>query len=88
MVHRLDNGLVGEHVEFLLDLPLHILRIERAEDIDETCTPHFVGDQLGGEGDIVEDAGQLSGGLGKEAFLFDDEPVDGDDRCGGVLDQD
>ena len=80
MVHRLDDRLVGEDVELLLLLALDVVRIRGAEDVDQTGPADLVGDHLRGERDVVEDAGQLAGGLRVQPLLLDDVPVDRDDR--------
>ena len=85
MVHRLHDGVVGEDVELLLDLPLHIRVLRRAEDVGQAGAAHLVRDHLGGERHVVEDAGQLTRGLRVHAFLLDDEALDRDDRRRGVL---
>src|SRR3990170_2316117 len=85
VINRLDDYLVGEDVELLLRLALHVLQVGRAEDVGKARASNLVGDHLGGEREVVKQAGQLTRRLGVEFFLLDDESLDRDDRCRGVL---
>ena len=80
VIHRLDDDLVRYDVELLLNFALHVLGVRRAEDVGETGHADLAGDHLRGERDVVQDAGELAGGLRMLALLLDDEPLDGDDR--------
>ena len=51
-----------------------------AQDVDQARPPDRRGDDLGREGDVVEQIGQLPRGLGVAVFLVEDEPLDGGDR--------
>ena len=64
VVDRLDDDLVGEHVELLLHLALHVLGLRGAEDVGQAGAAHLVGDHLGGEREVVQDAGELTRRLG------------------------
>ena len=86
VIHRLDDDLVRYDVELLLNFALHVLGFRRAEDVGETGHADLAGDHLRGERDVVQDAGELAGGLRMLALLLDDEPLDGDDRRCGVSD--
>src|SRR2546430_8677907 len=86
VIHRLDDDLVRYDVELLLNFALPILGFRRAEDVGETGHADLAGDHLRGEPDVVQDAGELAGGLRMLALLLDDEPLDGDDRRCGVSD--
>ena len=79
MIERLDDDLVRNHIELLLHLALHIDVAGGAKDIHESGASHLVRNHLAGQGHVVEDAGQFTGGLGEHALLLDDETFDGDD---------
>ncbi len=86
VVERLDDDLVRNHVELLLHLTLHVDVGCGSQDVGQAGASHLVGDHLPGKRHVVQDAGELPGGLGMLALLVDDEAFDRDDRCGGVLD--
>ena len=86
VVHRLDDDLVGEHVELLLHLALHVLVVGGAEDVGEPRAADLVGDHLGGERQVVQDARELTRRFRVVALFLDDETLDRDDRRCGVLD--
>ena len=50
-----------------------------AQDVDQAGAADGRGDDLGGERDVVEQAGQLARGLGVAVLLLDDESLDGRD---------
>ncbi len=53
--------LVGEHVELFLDLALHVHVPGVAEKVvDETSLAHVAVDDLGGHGEVAEEARELS----------------------------
>ena len=74
------DRLVGEHVELLLLLALHVLGALLAQDVDQAGPPDGRGDDLGRQGDVVEQIGQLPRGLGVAVLLVEDEALDGRDR--------
>ena len=80
VVQRVLHGLVGEDVELLLLLALHVVAPGAAEDVDQAGAPDAGRDDLGGERDVVEQVGELPGGLGVLVLLVEDEPLDGGDR--------
>ena len=69
----------------LLALCALVLFTGRAEDVREARAAHPVRDHFRGERHVVEDAGQLPGGLRMQALLLDDESFDRYDGCGFVL---
>src|SRR5258707_3820882 len=85
VVHGLDDGVVGEHVELLLDFALHVRVLGGAEDVRETRETHLVGNHLRRERHVVQNAGELASGLRMQALLLDDESLDRDDRRRGML---
>jgi hypothetical protein len=86
VVHRLDDRLVGEDVELLLHLPLNVLVVGRAENVDEAGAANLARDHLRREREVVQDSRQLPGGLRVLPLLLDDEALDRDDRGRGVMD--
>ena len=83
VIHRLHDDLVRDDVELLLGLALHVLRAGGAEDVGQPGAADLVRDHLRRHREIVQDAGQLAGGLRMAALLLDDEALDRDDgRCG------
>ena len=55
----LQQDLVGDHVELLLCLAVHVLVAGIAQDVGEARAPHLVCDRARGEGDRVDDVDQL-----------------------------
>jgi hypothetical protein len=85
VVHRLDDGLVGEDVELLLYFALHVLCVLGTEDVREARAAHFVRDHLRGERHVVKDTRQLTRGFRVLSLLLDDETLDRDDGRRFVL---
>ncbi|MFO1427479.1 MAG: hypothetical protein U1F11_11020 [Steroidobacteraceae bacterium] len=68
---RAQQYLVGDDVELLLLLALHVLAADVAEHVLEPRAPHLVGDHLGGDGQRREDPGEGALGLGMLALLLE-----------------
>jgi hypothetical protein len=77
VIHCLDDDLVGEDIQLLLCLALHVLQIGGAEDVSQSRASHLVGDHLGGQSQIVQKARELTRRLGVELLLLDDESLYG-----------
>ena len=75
------DRFIGEDVELLLLLALHVSVLRRAQDVHQPRPANGRRDQLGGEGDVVEQAGELARGIGEVPLLVQDESLDGGDRC-------
>src|SRR3569623_767897 len=73
-----DHHIIGDHVELLLILALHVLGAGTTQHARERALVHGVRDHFGGGDDIVEQQSELAGGAGDAALLFDDELGDGD----------
>ena len=74
------DRLVRQHVQLLLLLALHVLGALLPQDVDQPGSPDRRGDDLGRQRDVVQQIGQLPGGLGVLVFLIENEPLDGRDR--------
>ena len=86
VIQRLDDGVVGEHIELLLDFALHVRVLGGAENVREAGSAHLARDHLGGKCHVIQNAGQLPCGVRVQPLLLDDEPVDCDDGRCRVLD--
>src|SRR5258706_1450283 len=76
MIDSLDDDLVRQDVELLLCLALNVLEVGRAEYVRQSCASHLVGDHLGGEGKIVQQARELARRFGMQLLLLDDKTLD------------
>ena len=92
---RAQQDLVGEHVELLLHLALHVLRPDAAEYVLEARAAHLVRDDFGRNRQRREDPGEGPGGLRIARLLLQDMPLQGHDEhfvaggleaefCGGI----
>jgi hypothetical protein len=79
VIKRLDDYLVGDDVQFFLNFALDVHAVRRAKDVGESGAADLVGDHLGRQRHVIEDAGELARCLRVELFLLDDEPLDGND---------
>jgi len=79
VVHRVHHHVVGVDVELADFLAVDVLGARHAEDVDEARLADFAMDQLRGERDVVQDAGQLAGRAGVLPLLLEDEPAQGHD---------
>jgi hypothetical protein len=86
VIERLDDDLVGQHIELLLHLALHVHVARRAEDVDQSRHCALVGDHLAGQRHVVQDARQLARGVRESSLLLDDESLDGDDGRRSMVD--
>jgi hypothetical protein len=75
------DRLVGEHIELLLLLSLHVLIASSTEDVDQARTPDRGRDDLARQGDIVKQVRQLAGCLRVAVFLVEDKAFDRRYRC-------
>ena len=73
------DGLVGEDIELLLLLALHVQDAGGAKDVDQAGAADCGGDDLGRERDVVEQIGQLPRRLGVAVLLIENEALDGGD---------
>jgi hypothetical protein len=80
VVERVLERLIGEDVEFLLLLALHVDGAHGAEDVDQAGPPGGGGDDLGSQRNVIEQVGEFPGRLRVLLLLVDDEPFDGRDR--------
>ena len=63
VAQAVQQRLVGEHVELLHRLALHVLLAGRAEDVDQPGPADLRGDDLGGQRDAGQQPGELAAGL-------------------------
>ena len=73
------DGQVGEAVQLHHRLALDIGVVRAAEDFGQPGPRGLAGDDLAGQGDVVEQVGQRAGGLGVEALLLENMPLNGAD---------
>ena len=66
--------------ELTMPVAVDVDGVGRAQDVDDPGPAHRGGDDLGAEGDVVEQVGELAGGLGNLPLAVHDEPLDGDHR--------
>lgn len=59
-----DQRLVGELVEDLHRLSLHVRAPGQAQDVDKSRLPHLARDDLGGDHDLLQQGGESAGRLG------------------------
>ena len=81
VIEAILDGLVGEDVELLLLFALNVSMSRGSQDVDQAGSPDRGGDDLGGEGDVVEQVGELARGLRVAVLLVHDESLDGGHRC-------
>jgi len=86
VVQGLDDHVIGEHVQFLLDLALDIFVFGGADYVRQTGHADLVGDHLRRKRYVIKQPGQLAGRLGVQMFLLDDVPLDCYDGRRCVLD--
>ena len=70
---RADELLVGQEVELLLDLALDVDVAGVAEQVHEPGLPHVAVDDLGRDGDVAEEPGELALRAGALGLALDDE---------------
>ena len=70
-VRGAQEDLVGEHVELLLFLALHVGAAVAAEHVGERAVGDRARDRLAGLGDLQDEGVELAGGLGVAAAVFD-----------------
>src|SRR5690606_18837860 len=76
-----DQDLVGDDVELLLRLALHVHLPGVAQHVLEAGAAHLCGDHLGGDRQRREYPGECTGGLGGSLLLLQDVRLDGDERA-------
>ena len=69
---RAQQNLVGDDVELLLLLALHVLAADRAEHVVEARAPHVRRDHLRRDRERREDPRERAGGLGVVLLLLQD----------------
>ena len=79
VVGQADDGQVGEAVELHDRLALDVDVRRAAQDLGQAGPGRLAGDDLPGQGQVVEDVGQGARGLGVDGLLVEDVPLDGDD---------
>ena len=82
MVVHVEEGGVGELVQFLYLLALDIGRAGAAQDLGQPGPVGLAGDDLAGQGDVIQQGCQRTGCRGKGALLLQDVPFDRDDLPG------
>ncbi len=82
VVRQPRDGQVGEAVELHDRLALDVDVLRAAQDLGQAGPRRLAGDDLAGQGEIVEEVGQGARGLGMEGLLLEDVALDGDDGDG------
>jgi hypothetical protein len=72
------HDLVGEGVELLDRLAVHVLVPCGPQDVDEPGLVHLAPDHLGRQRDVVEQIRELAGRVGMLPLLLDQEAGDGE----------
>ena len=73
-----EQDLVGDHVELLLDLALHVLAAEAAEHAAELALVHRMADRLAGARHDLDQQAQLRRQVAALPLLLDEETAQGD----------
>jgi hypothetical protein len=77
MAQHAGELVVGEHIQLLNLLPLHIHRAGISKDVDQPGLVDLHIHALGGQTDIAQQARQFAGGIGKITHLLDSELIEG-----------
>jgi hypothetical protein len=78
-----QEHVVGQHVQGLLLLALHIAGAGAAEHIGQRPVGHLAGDGLAGERHVGDERVEFAGGIGVAASLLDEELGEGGTSSGG-----
>src|SRR5690606_23536473 len=78
-----DEGAVGEVVELLDRLALHVDLAGEAEDVREPRLAHPARDDLGGQGDLLKEPGEITRRAGRAAEPIEDVSLEGGTGEGG-----
>ncbi len=73
-----QEHVVGDHVQFLLILALHVLGAGGAEHPDQRAVVDQIGNHLAGSDDVIEQGGEITGGVLDVTLFLDDELGDRD----------
>ncbi len=71
-----DEHLVGDDVQLLLRLALHVLAARAAQHADQRALVDVVRDLLAGHDHIADQAGEIAARLSRDRALFFDDELD------------
>jgi len=77
MVHHPEDGLVGKLVKVLDNITADIHPVSFPENIHKAGLSNLAPDKLGGQGEIVQQPGELTRGTWMLSFTFDDVTLKG-----------